>query len=96
MVLPSISSYTGLQSFVTELQLPLLVSLELDFHSITYRHVTGMSSYMSSETSQFKYHVIDGAHPECKAMYFNQEKLIGVVGTGSLLPRSHMFFLFQG
>ena len=31
MVLPSISSYTELQSFVTELQLPMLVSLELDF-----------------------------------------------------------------
>ncbi len=42
MVLPSISSYTELQSFVTELQLPMLVSLELDFHSVTYRHVIGV------------------------------------------------------
>jgi hypothetical protein len=39
MVIPSISSYTELQSFVTELQLPMLVSLELDFHPITCRNV---------------------------------------------------------
>jgi hypothetical protein len=47
MVLPSISSYTELQSFVTELQLPMLVSLELDFRSITFRHVIGISPYLS-------------------------------------------------
>jgi hypothetical protein len=75
MVLPPISSYTDLQSFVTELQLPMLVSLELDFHSVTYRHVIGISPYMSSETSQVEYHIIDGAHPEMKAIYFNQENI---------------------
>ena len=97
MVLPSISSYTELQSFVTELQLPMLVSLELDFCSIKFAHVIGISPYMSAETSQVEYHIIDGSHPEMKAIYFNQEKLIGVVGTRSLLPRSHMvLFLLQG
>ncbi len=44
MVLPSILSFTELQSFVTELQLPMLVSLELDFNSVTYRHVIGVSA----------------------------------------------------
>jgi len=43
MIVPSISINTELQSFVIELQLPMLVSLELDFRSITYRHVIGIS-----------------------------------------------------
>jgi len=75
IVLPSISSYTELQYSVTELQLPMLVSLELDFHSITYRHVISISPYMSSETSQVEYHIIDRAHPEMRAIYFNQENI---------------------
>ncbi len=33
----SISSHTELQSFITELQLSILASLELDFQSFTYR-----------------------------------------------------------
>ncbi len=75
MVLPTISSYTELQSFVTELQLPMLVSLELDFRSIKFAHVIGISPYMSAETSQVEYHIIDGSHPEMKAIYFNQENI---------------------
>ena len=82
MVLPSISSYTQLQSFVMGLQLPMLVSLELDFCSITYRHVVGISPHTSSETSQVKHHIIDGAHTEMKAISSNKRVLIGVVGTG--------------
>ena len=75
MVLPSISKYTELQSFVPDLQLPMLVSLELNFCAITYRHVIGTSTYMSSETSQVEYNIVDGAHPEMKAVYFNQENI---------------------
>jgi hypothetical protein len=75
MVLLPISSYADLQFFVTELQLPMLVSLELDFHSVTYRHVIGISPYISSETSQVEYHIIDGAHPEMKAIFFNEENI---------------------
>jgi hypothetical protein len=97
MVLPSNSKYTELQSFVTELQLPMLVSLELDFCSFTYRYVIGISPYMSSETSQVKYHIIDGAHLEMNQCTSTKRILIGVVGMESLLPRSHMaLFLFQG
>ena len=87
-----------MQSFVTGLQLLMLVSLEFNFCSITYRHVIGISRYMSSETSQVEYHIIDGTHPKMKAIYFNQENIaIGVVGTGSRFPRSHMvLFLLLG
>lgn len=82
MVLPSISSYTELQSFVTELQLPMLVSLELDFRSVKFAHVIGISPYMSAETSQVEYHIIDGSHPEMKAIYFNQENIDWCCGDG--------------
>jgi len=75
MVLPSILSFTELQSFVTELQLMMMVSLELDFCSITFGHVIGISPYMSSKTSQVEYHIIDGAHPEMKAIFFNEENI---------------------
>jgi hypothetical protein len=97
MVLPSISSYTELQSFVTELQLPMLVSLELDFRSVTYSHVIGISPYMFAETSQVEYHIIDGSHPEMKAIYFNQENIDWCCGDGISFTNITLFFLlFQG
>jgi hypothetical protein len=37
--------------------------------------VIGISPYKSSERSQIEYHIIDGAHPEMKAMYFNKENI---------------------
>ncbi len=89
-----------MQSFVTELQLPMLVSLELDFCSVTYRHVIGISPfspYMSSETSQVKYHIIDGAHPEMKPMYFNQENIDWCCGNGiSFIKITHGFVFVPG
>jgi hypothetical protein len=97
MVLPSISSYTELQSFVTELQLPMLVSLELDFRSVKFAHVIGISPYMSAETSQVEYHIIDGSHPEMKAIYFNQENIDWCCGDGiSFTKITHGFVFVPG
>jgi hypothetical protein len=97
MTLPSISSYIELQSFVTELQFLMLVSLELDFRSVTYRHVIGISPYMSSETSQGEYHIIDGAHPETKAIFFNQENNDWCCGNGiSFTKITYGFVFIQG
>ena len=64
-----------MQTFVTKLGLPVTVSLELDFCSITYRHMVGISLYMSSETRQVEYHIIDGTYHAIKAIYFNQENI---------------------
>jgi len=72
MVLPPISSYTELHHYVTQLGIPILVSLEL-FPTATYRRVISISPYMSFETSQVEYHIIDGSHPEMKAIEFNEE-----------------------
>ena len=97
MVLPSISSYTELQSFVTELQLPMLVSLELDFRSVTYSHVIGISPFMSAEKSQVEYHIIDGSHPDMKAIYFNQENIDWCCGNGiSFTKITHGFVFAPG
>ena len=73
--LPSISTYSVLQKFVTESGIPMLVSLELNFRTFTYYHVIGISPFISSETSQVEYHIIDGAHPQMKAMKFSQENI---------------------
>ena len=73
--LPSISSYSELQTFVTELGIPMLVSLELNFGSFTCNHVIGISPIISSETSQLEYHIIDGAHPELNAMNSSKENM---------------------
>ena len=73
--LPSISSYSVMQTFVTELGIPMLVSLELNFGSFTCNHVIGISPIISSETSQLEYHIIDDAHPELKAMNFSKENM---------------------
>ena len=40
----------------------------------------GISPYKSSETSQMEYYIIDGAHPEMKAMYFNKENIYWCCG----------------
>ena len=53
----------------------MLVSLELKFGSFTCIHVIGISPFMSSETSQVEYHIIDGAHPEVKAIAFKDENI---------------------
>ena len=97
MVLPSISSYTELQSIVTELQLLMMVSLELDFCSITFAHVIGISPYMSAETSQVEYHIFDGSHLEMKAIYFNQENIDWCCGNRiSFTKITHGLFFLQG
>ncbi len=75
MVLPQISGFTSLQSFVTKLSIPMLVSLELNCRTYTLRHVIGILPIVSPETNQVKYHIIDGAHPEMKAMKFSQENV---------------------
>jgi hypothetical protein len=97
MVLPSILCYTELHSFVTKLQLPMMVSLELDFRSITFAHVLGISPYMSAETSQVEYHIIDGSHPEMKAIYFNQANIDWRCGNGiSFTKITHGFVFAPG
>ena len=75
MVLPQISGFNSLQSFVTKLSIPMLVSLELNCRTYTLRHVIGISPIVSPETGQVEYHIIVGAHPELKAMKFSQENI---------------------
>ena len=75
LVIPSISSYSCLQTFVTDLGIPMLVSLDLNFCSVPYEKVIGISLFISSERSQVEYNIIDGAHLEVKAMNFSQENV---------------------
>ena len=75
----------------------MLVSLELDFCSVTYRHVIGISPYMSAETSLVEYHIIDGSHPEMKAIFFNQENIDWCCGNGiSFTKITHGFVFVPG
>ena len=53
----------------------MLVSLELNFGSNTCNTVIGISPIISSETSQVEDHIIEGAHPELKAMNFSKENM---------------------
>ena len=64
-----------MESFVTELGLPMLVCLELTYPSVTYMHVIGISPCMSAETGKVEFHIIDGSHPEKKAIYFNKQNI---------------------
>ena len=54
-----------LADFITELGIPMLISLELNFCYV--------SPIISSETSQVEYHIIGGAHLKVKAMNFSKE-----------------------
>ena len=80
-VLPIISTFTELESFVTQMGIPMLINLELKFPLITLGHVIGISPYKSSENSQVEYHIIDGAHPKMKVMHFNKENIDWCCGT---------------
>jgi hypothetical protein len=50
MVLPQITGFTSLHSFVTKFSIPMLVSLELKFHTYMTRHVIGIFPIISPET----------------------------------------------
>ncbi len=75
LVIPSILGHSCLQTFVNELGIPMLVSLELNFRTFTCNHVICISPFISSETSPLEYHIIDGAHPQMKAKKFSQENI---------------------
>jgi hypothetical protein len=75
----------------------MLVSLELDFRSVMFEHVIGISPFMSAETSQVEYHIIDGSHHEMKAIYFNQENIDCCCGNGiSFTKIAHGFVFVPG
>jgi hypothetical protein len=93
-VLPKISTFTELESFVTGMDLPMLINLELKFPLITLGHVIGISPYKSSETSQIEYHIIDGAHPEMKAMHFNKGNIDWCCGNDLKLGKINQGFVF--
>jgi hypothetical protein len=93
-VLPKISTFTELESFVTRMDLPMLINLELKFPLITLGHVIGISPYKSSETSNIEYHIIDGAHPEMKAMLFNKENIDWCCGNDLKLGKINQGFVF--
>jgi hypothetical protein len=93
-VLPKMSTFTELESFVTRMDLPMLINLELKFPSITLGHVIGISPYKSSETSRIEYHIIDGAHPEMKAMHFNKENIDWCCGNDLKLGKINQGFVF--
>ncbi len=42
LVIPSISSYSCLQTFVTEFEIPMMVTLDLNSCSDPYEHVIGI------------------------------------------------------
>ena len=52
IVIPSILSYSCLQTVLTELRIPMLVSLELNFCSVPHEHVIGISPIISSDMGQ--------------------------------------------
>jgi hypothetical protein len=52
---------------------------------------------MSSETSQVEYRIVDGAHPEMKAIFFNQENVDWCFGNGiSFTKITHGFVFLPG
>ena len=73
-----------------------MVSLELKFGSFTCNHVIGISPFISSETSQLEYHIIDGAHPGVKAMIFNKENTDWCCGEALSFDKTYGFAFVPG
>ena len=97
MVLPSILSYTELQSFVTELQLLMLVSLELDFIQLLIDMWLVFHNTCPQRQAKLNITSLMGLILKWKQYTSTKRILIGVVGMGLPSQRSHMdLFLFQG
>ena len=92
--LPSITTFSELESFVTQMGIPILINLELKFRFVTFGHVIGISPYKLSEGNLIEYHIIDGAHPEMKAMHFNKENIDWCCGNDLKLEKINEGFGF--
>jgi hypothetical protein len=71
-------------SYYTHLmKLPILVLVHMSFNenATKYRHVIDICPYMSSsDCSELKISIVDGAHPELKAMQFTRDNIMWCCG----------------
>ena len=95
LVIPSILSYSCLQTFINELGIPMLISLDLIYCSVLYEDVIGISPFISLKTSQVEYHIIAGAHPEVKAINFSQENMEWCCGKEIIIDEITNGFAFD-
>ena len=77
-VLPREMDFEKLSYYTHLMKLPILVSVQMSFNenATKYRHVIGICPYMSSsDCSELKISIVDGAHPELKAMQFTRDNI---------------------
>ena len=77
-LLPREMDFEKLSYYTHLMKLPILVSAQMSFNenATKYRHVIGICPYMSSsDCSELKISIVDGAHPKLKAMQFTRENI---------------------
>jgi hypothetical protein len=77
-VLPREMDFEKLAYYTHLMKLPILVSVQMSFNenATKYGHVIGICPYMSSsDCSELKISIVDGAHPELKAMQFTRDNI---------------------
>jgi len=77
-LLPREMDFEKLSYYIHLMKLPVFVSVQMSFNdnATIYRHVIGICPYVSSsESSELKFSVVDGAHSELKAMQFTRENI---------------------
>ena len=76
-LLPNEMDFENLSYYAHLMKLPMVVSMKMSFNddATKYGHVIGLCPYFSSGYFQLNISIIEGAHPELKAMQFTKENI---------------------
>lgn len=72
---PGKMDFVALSMLMRNACLPMLVSLKLKFKRISYEHVIGICSKKSSDGGETQFFIIDGEHPQLKAIKLSLDNL---------------------
>jgi hypothetical protein len=76
-LLPNDMDFENLSYYAHLIKLPMVVSIKMSFNdgATNYGYIIGLCPYFSSGYFQLNISIIEGAHPELKAMQFTQENI---------------------
>ena len=91
---PKRMDFVALSTLMRNACLPMLVSLELKFGATSYEHVIGICPNKPADGGVTQFFIIDGAHPQLKAIEFSLDNLNWCCGgTNSFSVVSEGFLL---
>ena len=81
--LPEGLNYKDLTEYVQQLQLPILVSLSVNYGADSYDHVVGICPYKDLGGGDAHFRIVDGAHPDLQCIEYSSQNLDWCCGVGN-------------